>query len=139
MSRRDPKASPDPTPYDGPPILGEQPPLPAEQVPGDVAPHEAHHTPPQETLKSPTRFTRAGALWTATFFGFLILIVLLVFIMQNTDSITVHLFGWSWNLPAGVAILFAAVGGGLITVAAGTVRIFQLRRAAKKSYKAASR
>ena len=66
-------------------------------------------------------------------------LLLLVFIMQNTDTTTVHLFGWSWNLPVGVAILFAAVGGGLVTVAAGTVRIFQLRRAAKKSYKAASR
>jgi uncharacterized integral membrane protein len=46
------------------------------------------------------------------------------------------LFGWQWNLPVGVAILFAAVCGGLLTVAAGTARIFQLRRAAKKNFKA---
>ena len=55
--------------------------------------------------------------------------------MQNTDSTTIHLVGWAWNLPVGVAILFAAVCGGLLTVAAGTVRIVQLRRAAKKNFK----
>ena len=133
---RDPIASPDPVAYEGQPIQGEYPPIPTDQVHGEIAPPPTQHN---ADLKSPTRFTRAGALWTATFFGFLILILLLVFIMQNTDTITVHLFGWSWNLPVGVAILFAAVGGGLVTVAAGTVRIFQLRRAAKKSFKAASR
>ena len=36
-----------------------------------------------------------------------------------------------------VAILLAAVGGGLLTVAVGTARILQLRRAAKKIHKAA--
>ena len=36
----------------------------------------------------------------------------------------------------GVAILLAAVGGGLLTVLAGTVRMLQLRRAAKKNLKA---
>ena len=65
----------------------------------------------------------------------MILIVLLVFIMQNTDSTTIHFFGWEWNLPVGVAILFAAVCGGLLTVAVGTARIVQLRRAAKKNLK----
>jgi uncharacterized integral membrane protein len=32
------------------------------------------------------KFTRAAALWTSLIFGFLILIVLLIFITQNTDS-----------------------------------------------------
>ena len=61
--------------------------------------------------------------------------MLLVFIMQNTDSTTVNFFGWQWNLPVGVAILLAAVCGGLLTVAVGTARIVQLRRAAKKNLK----
>ena len=86
--------------------------------------------------ESAVKFTRAAALWSSLIVGFLILILLLVFIMQNTDSTTIHFFGWHWNLPVGVAILFAAVCGGLLTVAAGTARIFQLRRAAKKNFKA---
>ena len=85
---------------------------------------------------SRTGFTRAAALWTALILGFLILIVLLVFIAQNTASTAFQFLGWHWSLPLGVAILFAAVAGGLLTVAAGTARIFQLRRTAKKNLKA---
>ncbi len=84
---------------------------------------------------SRTGFTRAAALWTALILGFLILIVLLVFIAQNTASTAFQFLGWHWSLPLGVAILFAAVAGGLITVAVGAVRIFQLRRAAKHNLK----
>jgi uncharacterized integral membrane protein len=91
--------------------------------------------PPDNALK----FTRAGALWSALIVGFLILIVLLIFIAQNTDSASFHFLGWNWSLPLGVAILLAAVLGGLITTLAGAARIVQLRRAAKKNYKAALR
>lgn len=83
--------------------------------------------------KSAVTFTRAGALWSALIVGFLILIVLLVFIAQNTDSAPFTFLGWHWSLPLGVAILLSAVCGGLITVLAGSARIFQLRRAAKKN------
>jgi uncharacterized integral membrane protein len=71
-------------------------------------------------------------MWVALIFGFLILIVLLIFIAQNTESTAFQFLGWHWSLPLGVAILFAAVAGGLITVAVGAVRIFQLRRTAKR-------
>ena len=57
---------------------------------------------------------------------------MLIFITQNIATTPFTFFGWHWSLPLGVAILLAAVGGGLITVAVGTARILQLRRAAKK-------
>ena len=82
------------------------------------------------------KFTRAAALWSALIAGFVILILLLVFILQNTESATVHFFAWQWNLPIGVGILLAAVCGGLLTVFAGTARMLQLRRAAKRNLKA---
>jgi uncharacterized integral membrane protein len=91
--------------------------------------------PPENAVK----FTRAAALWSALIVGFVILIVLLIFIAQNTDSSTYHFLGWNWSLPNGVAILLAAVLGGLVTTLAGAARIVQLRRAAKKNYKAALR
>jgi uncharacterized integral membrane protein len=86
--------------------------------------------------ESAVKFTRAAALWSALIAGFVILILLLVFILQNTDSATVNFFVWEWNLPIGVGVLLAAVCGGLLTVAAGTARIVQLRRAAKRNLKA---
>lgn len=95
--------------------------------------------PPPPPPENAVKFTRAAALWSALIVGFLILIVLLIFIAQNTDSATYHFLGWSWSLPNGVAILLAAVLGGLVTTLAGAARIVQLRRAAKKNYKAALR
>lgn len=92
------------------------------------------HTASQEP-GAETKFTKAAALWTALILGFLILIVLLIFIAQNTASTAFAFLGWHWTLPLGVAILFAAVAGGLITVAVGAVRMFQLRRAAKLNRK----
>jgi uncharacterized integral membrane protein len=85
------------------------------------------------TPDSRTGFTKAAAMWTALILGFLILIVLLIFITQNTATAAFQFLGWHWTLPLGVAILFAAVAGGLITVAVGAVRMFQLRRAAKRN------
>jgi len=66
--------------------------------------------------------------------GFLILILLLIFIAQNTASTRFGFLGFHWTLPLGVAILLAAVCGGLITVAVGTARIVQLRRVAKQHH-----
>jgi uncharacterized integral membrane protein len=83
-------------------------------------------------------FTRAGALWSFLIAGFLILILLLIFITQNTAQAPFQFLMWHWSLPLGVAILLAAVVGGLITVAVGTARILQLRRAAKKHHAAAA-
>jgi len=83
------------------------------------------------------KFTRAAALWSSLIAGLLVLTILLVFIAQNTESASFAFFGWHWSLPLGVAILMAAVAGGLVTVLAGATRIFQLRRAAKKNLKAA--
>ncbi len=103
--------------------------LPATPPPAQVPPGGAAVATP-ETVK----FTRAGAVWSALTVGFLILIVLLVFISQNTTSPQFAFLGWRWSMPLGVAILLAAVFGGLITVLAGTARIFQLRRAAKKDF-----
>ena len=82
------------------------------------------------------KFTRAGALWTALAGGFVVLILLLVFVMQNTNTTPIHMFGWAWQLPVGVALLLAAIAGGLLTFLVGTVRILQLRRAAKKNLRA---
>jgi uncharacterized integral membrane protein len=119
---------------------------PAERPSSAAPPPEsAIGTPPEPTAtpaeylvkpESAVKFTRAAALWSALITGFVILIVLLVFIMQNTGSTTINFFGWDWNLPVGVAILLAAVCGGLLTVAVGTARIVQLRRAAKKNFRA---
>jgi uncharacterized integral membrane protein len=105
-----------------------QPPPPPAQAP----------KPPALPREPAVGFTRAGALWSALIAGFFILILLLIFIAQNTASTPFTFLAWHWSLPLGVAILLAAVVGGLITVAVGTARILQLRRAAKMHHAAAT-
>ncbi|WP_099022651.1 LapA family protein [Mycolicibacterium palauense] len=112
---------------------------PASPPPGKPGGKPAGPKPPEPGKKQPedaVKFTRAAALWGSLIAGFLILIILLIFIAQNTESAEFVFLGWHWSLPLGVAILFAAVAGGLLTVAVGAVRIFQLRRAAKQNLKA---
>jgi len=130
----DPSASPDRPSHAVPsPARAEHPVASSKVTPPDPTATAGEYLVSPE---SAVKFTRAAALWSALIVGFLILIFLLVFILQNTNSATIHFFAWEWNLPVGVAILLAAVSGGLLTVAAGTARIVQLRRAAKKNFRA---
>jgi uncharacterized integral membrane protein len=116
-------------------------PDPGKATPPDPgkAPEAGTKTPAKTGKATEPKLTRAGALWTALILGFLVLIVLLIFIAQNTAPVPLAFLSWHWSLPTGVAILGAAVAGGLLTVGAGSARIFQLRRAAKKNFKAAQR
>ena len=82
-------------------------------VPPKVPPTAGSSSIPPGLDEPPLKFTRAGALWSALTAGFLVLIVLLIFITQNTDSAEFAFLGWHWSLPLGVAILLAAVCGGL--------------------------
>jgi uncharacterized integral membrane protein len=115
-----------------PPHSFQPEPLPSDTPSEPPAVKTKPVIPPNEASK----FTRAGALWSALAIGFLLLVLLLVFIVQNGDTTTVHLFGWAGQLPVGIALLLAAVAGGLLTFLVGTARIIQLRRAAKKNLKA---
>lgn len=112
-------------------------PLPSESLPVEQPINDpVLDTKPPLPRDEAGKFTRAGALWTALAGGFVVLILLLVFVMQNTDTTTIYMFGWAWQLPVGVALLLAAIAGGLLTFLVGTVRILQLRRAAKRNLRA---
>lgn len=89
-----------------------------------------------KTPESAVKFTRTAALWTALVIGFLVLILLLVFIIQNGNQVPIHLFSWEWHVQLGVAILLAAVAGGLLAFSVAGIRLLQLRLAARKNLQA---
>ncbi|WP_408925582.1 lipopolysaccharide assembly LapA domain-containing protein [Corynebacterium sp. YSMAA1_1_F7] len=70
----------------------------------------------------------AGATWVGLIVGVLLLIVLLVFILQNQESAELQLFAWTMTFPIGVGMLIAAIVGALIMALVGGVRIVQLRK-----------
>ncbi|MGB8404656.1 MAG: lipopolysaccharide assembly protein LapA domain-containing protein [Mycobacterium sp.] len=97
--------------------------------------------PAKQQAKQPesaVKFTRTAALWTALITGFLVLVLLLVFIIQNGDEVPIRLFAWQWRVQLGVAILLGAVAGGLLTFGVASIRLLQLRLAARKNLKAGS-
>jgi uncharacterized integral membrane protein len=62
----------------------------------------------------------------------LVLIVLLIFILQNLTSVDIHFLGASGTLPLGVAMLLAAISGVLLIAIPATGRSLQQRRVAKR-------
>ena len=81
------------------------------------------------------KFTKTAAAWWGLIVGIFLLIVLLVFIGQNTDSVDIRFIGWTWHAPKGIAFLVAAIVGAVIVVLTGAARMIQLRLAAKRNLK----
>ena len=71
--------------------------------------------------------TRVGGLWVAAVVFALVLLLLLIFILENGQRAEVSFFGTHGHLPMGVALLLAAVFGVLLVALPGTARIIQLR------------
>ena len=71
--------------------------------------------------------SRMGEVWVTLLVGALVLLLLLVFILQNGQRADVSFFGARGHLPMGVALLLAAVFGVLLVALPGTARIIQLR------------
>ncbi len=76
--------------------------------------------------------TRTAGAWIGLVVGALILILLLVFIVQNGTSTTISMLFWSFDLPLGVSMLFAAIAGALVMALVGGARIVQLRKAYRR-------
>jgi uncharacterized integral membrane protein len=76
------------------------------------------------------RSTRAGAAWTGIAIAVVLAILLLVFILQNTTSVPVHFVGASGHFPLALGLLAATVGGALVVLVPGVIRMTQLRRTA---------
>ncbi|MDN5658077.1 lipopolysaccharide assembly LapA domain-containing protein [Brevibacterium sandarakinum] len=81
----------------------------------------------------------SAGMWISLILGAVIVVLLLIFILQNNVPADFQYFGWQFQLPLGVAMLFAAIGGIFIAGIIGSVRIFVLSRRLKKIKKALGR
>ncbi|WP_193070673.1 MULTISPECIES: lipopolysaccharide assembly LapA domain-containing protein [unclassified Brevibacterium] len=81
----------------------------------------------------------SAGMWVSLILGAVIVVLLLIFILQNNVPADFQYFGWQFQLPLGVAMLFAAIGGIFIAGIIGSVRIFVLNRKLKKISKALGR
>ncbi len=143
-------------------MLGDEVPTPAEApvLPGAVYPSEdavlpeaagpapglvagqpppAEPAPPAAAPPLKIKRTRTSGVWVAVGFFAVVLLLLLIFILQNGTQVSVNYLGAHGHLPLGVALLLSAVCGVLLVVLAGAARISQLRTVARRHRRADTR
>jgi uncharacterized integral membrane protein len=98
-------------------------PLPAPNVPRRLAGRSA------PAVQRPHRLprSRAGGLWVVLVAFALVLLLLMIFVLQNGGRFDVYYLGAHGRLPMGVALLLAAIFGVLLVAVPTGVRIGQLR------------
>jgi uncharacterized integral membrane protein len=117
----------DPTQH---PATGDEP-LPGRE--GDEAQAEAPPAlvePLRDEAASPVPTyarTRLSGFWAAFAVCVAVLVILIVFVLENSQKVTISFFGAHGHLDAGIALLISAAFGALVIVFAGTARILQVR------------
>jgi uncharacterized integral membrane protein len=93
-------------------------------------------SPPQVPSDHPypgERRTRLSGAWTALVVGVVALLVILVFILQNLQSVELYFLTFHGQLPLAIALLFAVILGAVVVLAFGGGRILQLRLVARRA------
>jgi uncharacterized integral membrane protein len=109
---------------------------PSERPTVAVRTGEPDHQPGDDSPTRPARIpqrSRIGGWWAGLVLSAVVGVLLLVFILQNTEPVRITFLWLGGSLPTGVALLFAAIAGILLVAIPGTWRILQLRREAKRT------
>jgi uncharacterized integral membrane protein len=85
----------------------------------------------------PLRGSATSGIWLAVVAFAVLLVLLAIFILQNTGSVELSFLGWSGSAPLAALLLIAAAAGALLVVMAGSLRILQLRRRVRSERKRA--
>ena len=112
--------------------LAPAPTAPEQTAPPPTAPAQTTAALPQHRI----RRTRISGLWVSVGFFAVVLLLLLIFILQNGTKVDISYMGAHGRLPLGVALLLSAVCGVLLVVLAGAARISQLRTVARRHRRA---
>lgn len=137
MSETAPASEPEvPDPPANPAQPGTQPGIqPGTQPgtePGTQSAAEPGRARRAKSSQDPLRGSRTSGFWTAVVALVVLLVLLAVFVFQNTQQVEVRYFGWEIEAPLAAALLVATAAGGLVVATAGALRILQLRRRVRR-------
>ena len=76
--------------------------------------------------------TRTSAAWVGVWAGVVVLILLIIFVAQNTASVQISFFALEGSISLALALLIAGVGGAIVAMAVAATRILQLRRMVRR-------
>lgn len=126
-------------------MTSERPPVepvepPSADTPAAAEPPESHPARSERghVQATPPR-TRTSRAFSGLVAGAIVLILLLIFILENTQTVKISFLGASGHIALGIALLLGAVGGALLTGALGAARIAQVRRHTKRYSRSARR
>jgi uncharacterized integral membrane protein len=126
------------TDHTQPPADGQRPPAPPQQTapatePASTPPPApaSNRAAPGKPTKDPLRGSRTSGLWATVIALGLVLLLLIIFVAQNTQKVNVSFLGWDGQTPLAVALMIATTAGLFIAAIAGSLRILQLRRRVK--------
>jgi uncharacterized integral membrane protein len=117
------------------PSGGAQPPSP--QPSSSVQQQRTNAADPGEAAVLP--LTRTGVAWWALGFSLVLLVLVLIFVLQNLSDATTSFFGLTWTIPLGLDLLLATLLGGVIAFLLGAARMLQIRRVARRYARARHR
>ena len=115
-----------------PPPYPEQPP-PYQPVPPDQLPPHPTGPAPGFDERGRVKRTKISGIWIGLIAAAGVLILLIIFIAQNLNTVGLHFFGFYGKVSLGLALLVAAIAGVLVAAVPGTVRILQLRRSLRRN------
>jgi len=125
------------TPTERPAPDATAPPTPVDADGTDATPTREDspvgREPEQPTPEDPLRGSRTSGAWIGLAVVAILLVLLIIFIAQNTQKVQVAFLGWEGQTPLAVALLAAVVTGLVVAAIAGSLRILQLRRRVKRS------
>jgi uncharacterized integral membrane protein len=89
---------------------------------------------PERPTGEPERIKRtiSSAVWIASIVGAILLILLIVFIAENSQTVKIDLIFGDTRTALAVGLLLSAVIGALLVAIPGSIRILQLRRQLKR-------
>ena len=92
-------------------------------------------TTPAKKSPDPLRGSATSGIWLAVVAFAVLLVLLAIFILQNTGSVEISFLGWTGSAPLAAMLLIASAAGALLVVMAGSLRIIQLRRRVRSERK----
>jgi uncharacterized integral membrane protein len=72
-------------------------------------------------------------MWLGVWAGVLVVILLIIFVAQNTAGVEINFLWMSGRISLALAMLIAGVAGAIIAMAVAAARIIQLRRMVRRA------
>jgi uncharacterized integral membrane protein len=103
---------------------------PYEAPAGDLSLTDA---PVEKREKIQLARTRTSAVWLGVWAGVAGVILLIIFVAQNTASVEINFLWLSGSISLALALLIAGVAGAAVAMGVAAARIIQLRRLVRRS------